>query len=413
MSAGTDTLSAPTGDAGLEEGASLTPAGLRLPEALLEEWMREFYFAVDLDLGSSGVQDYSIAELRRIAGIDHGEVDAMVLHDSRTLGGPGLRRALAERFLDGDPSRVIATHGSTEANFLIMQALLKPGDEVLVLEPIYQQLRAVAEAIGCRLRGWPLRSEAGFRPDVEEGASLIGPKTRMVVVNFPHNPTGVSLSREEQRALISAAERHGAYLVWDAAFAELVYDGEPLPEPILEYDRAVSMGTLSKAYGLPGLRLGWCFASPEVLQRFVRLRDYLTLHLSPLVELFAERAIRAGDQLVGLRRRQGMENLARLERWMAEHREHVDWTRPRGGVCCFPRLRNVPDVRDFCTRLAERERVMLVPGDCFGHPQHVRLGFGASAEDLEEGLARLSRSLRRSAAPSPAVGAESPQPDSP
>jgi capreomycidine synthase len=380
----------PSPAAGRDDAA---PAGLRLPLALLEEWMRLYYFEVDVDLGSSGVEDFSIAELRRMTGITVEELDAMVLHDSRTLGGPELRQALADRFLDGDPSRVIATHGSTEANFLVMQALLSAGDEVVVLEPIYQQLRAIAEALGCRLKGWPLRPERGFHPDVEEGAALIGPSTRMVVVNFPHNPTGATLERDEQARLVEAARRHGAWLVWDGAFSELVYDGEPLPEPLLEYERAVSMGTLSKAYGLPGLRVGWCLAEEPVMRRFVRLRDYLTLHLSPLVELFACRAIEHGDRLVALRRRQAAANLATVEAWMAEHADHVDWFRPRGGVSAFPRLPRVDDVAAFCRRLAEEERVMLVPGECFGFPRHVRFGFGAAAADLERGLQGLSRAL--------------------
>lgn len=378
-----------------------TPSGLPLPEALLEEWMRRYYFEVDADLGSSGVEDFTLAEIRELTGITFDELDAMVLRDSRTLGGEELRRALGDRFLAGDASRVIATHGSTEANFLVMQALLSPGDEVVVLEPIYQQLRAIAEALGCRLAGWPMRPENGFHPDVEEAARLIGPSTRMVVVNFPHNPTGATLDRDEQRHLIETARRHDAWLVWDGAFSELVYDGEPLPEPLLEYERSVSMGTLSKAYGLPGLRVGWCLAGEEVLRRFVRLRDYLTLHLSPLVELFACRAIENGDRLVATRRRQAAANLATVEAWMERHAERVDWFRPRGGVSAFPRLSQVDDVTDFCRRLAERERVMLVPGECFGFPRHVRLGFGCAPATLELGLAGLSRALEADACRSP------------
>jgi aspartate/methionine/tyrosine aminotransferase len=215
----------------------------------------------------------------------------------------------------------------------------------------------------------------------------------MVVVNFPHNPTGAVVTLDQQRDLIDVAARVGAYLVWDVAFADLTYEKPPLPDPGLRYERAVSMGTLSKAYGLPGLRLGWCLAAPEVLARCVRLRDYLTLHLSPLVELLAQRAIERGDLLLEPRRAQAQENRAALGRWVEEHREHVEWVRPSGGVCAFPRLAGVSDVTAFCRRLAEEERVLLVPGSCFGFPRHVRLGFGGSRRSLEEGLRRLARAL--------------------
>src|SRR5205823_3902939 len=144
---------------------------------------------------------------------------------------------------------------------------------------------------------------------------LLGPRTRMVVVNFPHNPTGASLTPEEQRELLAATERAGAYLVWDGAFSELTYGRPPLPEPV-DFPHAISMGTMSKAYGLPGLRVGWCIAAPAILDRFVRLRDYTTLHLSPLVEFVAQKAMENAELLVGLRLEQARGSLEILARWM-------------------------------------------------------------------------------------------------
>lgn len=370
---------------------------MRIAPALLEGWMREYYFKAEIDIGSSGVESFSLAEIRELLGITHAELDGIVFSDSQTLGGFGLRKAVAERYGDGDHNRVIATHGSSEAIFLIMTALLRPGDEVLVLEPCYQQLFAIAESIGCQLKAWPLRFENRFAPDVEEARRLITPRTRMVVVNFPHNPTGASLSPAEQAELVEAAARVNAYLVWDAAFAELTYDAPPLPSPI-HYERAISMGTLSKAFGLPGLRVGWCLASPDVLARFVTLRDYTILHLSPLVELIAQRAIEQAEILVGQRLRQARVNLNLLSAWCDEQGELVEWVAPRGGVCSFLRLPKVRDVEAFCRRLAHAYGVLLVPGSCFQHPSHVRLGFGEATAMVSEGLLRLSALLKVAAA---------------
>ena len=372
---------------------------MKLPPALLEDWMRHYYFDTDVDIGSSGVDDFSMVDLRRLLGLTEADFDRVVFQDSMSLGGEGLRRALADRWLGGDASLAMATHGSSEANFLVDHALLRPGDEVVVLDPCYPQLFAIAGALGCTLKHWPLRWENGFVPDVEEGARLIGPRTRMVVVNFPHNPTGATLTAGQQDALIAACDRVGAYLLWDNAFLELVHDAPPLPEPVLRYERAISTGTFSKAYGLPGLRVGWCFAAPEVLEQLVRVRDYVTLHLSPLVEMIAERAVDRADRL--LAERLGLARLNRevLAGWVEEHAELVSWVPPRGGVTAFPRLERVPDVEAFCHRLAREQRVLLVPGNCFGHPRHVRLGFGRSTETLEGGLSRLSHLLHAAAAP--------------
>jgi capreomycidine synthase len=365
---------------------------LKLAPALLENWMREYYFTTDFDIGSSGVESFSMAQLRALLGFTHEEIDGILFADSQTLGGAGVRRAIAGHLARGKVDHVIVTHGSTEANFMTMNALLAPGDEVLVLAPCYQQLYGIAEALGCSLRHWPLRFERGWRPDMAELPRLLGPRTRMVVVNFPHNPTGVSLAPEEQRELLAATERAGAYLVWDGAFSELTYDRPPLPEPV-DFPHAVSMGTMSKAYGLPGLRVGWCIAAPAILERFVRLRDYTTLHLSPLVEFIAQKAMEKADLLLDLRRAQARSNLEVLTRWAEEHGADVSWVRPDGGVSCFMRFPD-RDVDALCLRLAREERVLLVPGSCFGQPAFARLGFGGSRADLEEGLARLSRLLK-------------------
>lgn len=357
--------------------------------------MRRYYFAVDADIGSSGVQDFRFSELRALLGMELGELDELVFQDSQTLGGTALREALGRRFAAGHAERVMVTHGSSEANFLLMHSLLRPGDEVVALAPVYPQLAAVAASIGCRMRAWPLRPERGWRPDIEEGCALITPRTRMVIVNFPHNPTGCTLEPAELDALVAAARRAGAWLAWDAAFAELTYDAPPLPDPALSYERAVSMGTLSKAYGLPGLRVGWCVAPPAVLEGMVHLRDYLTLHLSPLVELVAERAVTHGDRIVALRAAQARANRARVDAWIAVQEGRVSWTLPAGGVCGFPHLHGVDDVEAFCQALAEERGVLLVPGTCFGIPGHVRLGFGRGADELERGLDRLGEALRQ------------------
>ena len=363
--------------------------------AHLEYWLRDYYFSSEIDLGCSGVENFSFGELRQLFNITPDDLDRIVLRDSRTLGDPDLRTAIGNRWGNGKAERVMATNGSSEAIYLIMHSLLEPGDEVVVLDPAYQQLFSLAESIGCKLKHWRLRFENSFRPDLGEARHLIGPQTRMIVVNFPHNPTGASLTPVEQDELIELAAGAGAYLVWDAAFAEITYDGPVLPDPGERYDRSITLGTLSKAYGLPGLRVGWCLAGPEVLERLVRLRDYTTLALSPLVEHVATRAIENGDLLLQPRLAQARHNLELLLSWANRHREFVSIARPKGGVCVFMRVHGVADIEDFCRQLADESGVLLVPGTSFGQPNHVRLGFGCSTGELTEGLSRLSEHFHK------------------
>lgn len=371
---------------------------MHFSQALLEDWMRLYYFDTETDLGSSGVACWSLADLRRICGITHDELDRIVFQDSTSYGSDELRAAISRRWGSGDPARVLVTHGSSEAIFLTMSTLLEPGDEVIVLDPCYHSLASIAESIGCTLRRWRLPAERGFAPDLDDLARLISPRTRLIAVNFPHNPTGITITPSQQQQLILAAAQVDAYLVWDAAFAELTYDQPPLPDPTLSYERAISIGTASKAYGLPGLRFGWCIAAPEVLARFLPLRDRLTLHLSPLVEFLALRMVQHADQLREPQLRQARHNRDRLIAWSAAQERRFEWIRPepQGGVTIFPRLKTEAGVEALCRALGDSHGVLLVPGICFGMPDRVRLGFGGPTAEFERGLVQLAELLDRS-----------------
>ena len=367
---------------------------MKLAPARLEEWLREYYFDTEIDIGSSGVQNFSLAELRQTVDLTEHELNEVVFDDSPTYGHPRLRRAIAEQWGNGDPAHVMATHGSSEVIFLVINALLRAGDEVVALDPCYFSYRNMAESKGCELKPWRLRFEQKFVPDFVELKKLITPHTRMVMVNFPHNPTGASITSEQQQELISETARVGAYLVFDTALAALTHDEPPLPDPHLLYERAISIGTLSKAYGLAGLRVGWCQAAPEVIDQFVHLRDYTTLYLSPLVELIAAKAIEKSDDILRIRRPQVQTNLEILTGWTDRHAELIEWVRPRGGVTAFLRFPYVSNIENFCRRLAEERGVLLVPGQCFDSPGFVRLGFGGPTAAFEEALNRLSGMLR-------------------
>lgn len=367
---------------------------IKISPSILEDWLRNYYFTAEVDISSSGVQDFSLAEIRRLIGITQEELDLIFFHDSPTNGSLELRQAIAKRCGNGDPEQVMTANGSSEAIFLLMHALLEPLDEVVVIEPCYPALVHIAEAIGCRIKRWHLRFEEQFIPNLEELKGLVSQQTRMVIVNFPHNPTGTSLSIEQQTELIDIVSAVGAYLIWDAAFAEITYNTPPLPDACSLYDKAISLGTLSKAYGLPGLRVGWCLAPPEVLTRCTRLRDYTTICLSPLVEFIAQRVIEQADCVLNIRLQQAHANLKILTQWLEQHQEFMQWIPPKGGVTIFPRFSNIPNTELFCRTLMENYRVLLAPGTCFQHPNHVRLGFGTSTANLKEGLLRLSKMLK-------------------
>jgi capreomycidine synthase len=366
---------------------------MQLRSAPLEDWLRERYFAADADISSSGVQPYTMAEVRAKTGLRQADLDSLVFTDGYSLGGPQLRQIIAERWGDGDSSRVMTANGSSESISLVLMALLRPGDEVVVVEPGYHLLVEFAVGLGCVPKAWRLDPANGWRPDLDELAGMVTGRTRAIIVNFPQNPTGTSISAAELDRLVEIAREAGAYLLWDAAFADLTYDDGPLPDASTRYEAAISFGTFSKAFGLPGLRFGWCIGPPGVLADCVRIRDYTTLHVAPLIELLAQRVLENAEAFLEPRRKQARLNRDIVGRWAATHPGLVSVTLPRGGVAAFPRLPGVADVDAFCDELFSRRGVLVIPGSCFGAPEHVRLGFGGPAEQLVRGLDRLAEEL--------------------
>jgi capreomycidine synthase len=364
--------------------------------ARLEAWMRSYYHNVDYDIGSSGVRDLTVAELRSVCGFELSELDSLVFHDSEPLGGRRLRAALADRWTGGDAERVMVTHGSSEAIYLVMHTLLKPGDEVIVVDPAYQQLHDIARALGCRITPWELSSAQGFAADLSKLRELARAGPRMIVVNFPHNPTGVTITAAQQQELIAIAAAAGAWLVWDNAMGEITYTADPLPLPDSSYDKCLSFGTLSKSYGLAGMRVGWCVAPPDLLAEMALLRDYIALYVSPVLEFFTERAVRHADQIVALQQEHARANRRVLLDWAQGVPDLVRLTPPDGGVTAFVELPGQRDVTESCRRLAEQHRVLLIPGACFGDAfrDYARLGFGGTAEELTAGLSLVEQVLR-------------------
>jgi capreomycidine synthase len=364
------------------------------PPAPLENWYRFNYFNNEYDISGSGVEDYSFAELRALSGLQLADLDQLVMHDTPTIGAAHLRQVLADRFAAGAAEKVMVTNGSNEALQLVVRSILHAGDEVITLGPCYHCHDKIAASFGCKVVRWELPIGTTETIDIAQLAQLITPKTRAVVLNFPHNPSGISIKQQELDEIVALIKSHDLYLIWDAAFQELVYDQPPLRDPIHDYAKAISVGTFSKAYGLPGLRFGWFIAAAEVIDAAVRQKDYGNLFVSPLIEVIAAKVIEHLDAFAQPRFKQAKHNRLLTDQWVKQHQDLVSWTLPQGGVCGLLRLPVGVDDVHFCNTLLARFGVLLVPGSCFGCSGFVRLGFGGNSSTLIEGLQRLALALR-------------------
>jgi capreomycidine synthase len=365
---------------------------------LLEAWYRDHLPSAAIDISASGVEAYPFGELRRLLELSSDELDEVRLDDSTTLGAAALREAIARRYAAGDLDRVMATHGSSEAISLILSVLLRPGERVVVVDPIYHSLRSYAELTGSAITRVPVDAFTAPATRASGWGELIERGTAAVVVNFPHNPTGQSLCAAGVQQLARRCAEVGAFLVWDGAMEELTMTGDAAVWVPEAEDHVIRFGTLSKAFGLPGLRVGWCIAPREVLARTMALRDRTTLFLSPLIERIATRAIARADVLIAPRLARARHNLALLDAWIAEHGDLVTWQLPTGGVCGLLELRGVDDTEPFCRHLVADTGVLLVPGRAFERPSAVRISYGGDSDALREALRRLSSFLHRNAA---------------
>lgn len=364
---------------------------MKLRKAKLEHWMRDYYFDCAIDLGSSGVYPYDFGEVCQYAGVTFEELKTVSLGDSTTVGCLPLRQALAKRYGKCSADNVMIANGSNEVLFHVLSTILDEGDEVIALDTIYHALDEVPIAKNCHIKRWEMSQAHDFRVDLESLKQLVSTDTKLIAVNFPHNPTGVSITQAEQDELIEIAQSVGAYLVWDSAFEELTTE-TPLGNPFDQYDRTIYVGTLSKSYGMPGLRVGWCFAAQDVIEKSLQLRDYTTLYVSPLIELVATKVIENADIFINKRLEEVITNKTILKNWVDDTRV-VTWSEPVGGVSCLVKIEGVTNMDDFCRSLADKHSVMLVPGSCFGLDGYARLGFGETPEKFKKGLELLTQHI--------------------
>jgi aspartate/methionine/tyrosine aminotransferase len=367
-----------------------------LPPFAIERFFAVHEFAVPYLLCASDVEPLAMSDLLGYADDETRELwDGLVLGYTETLGSPLLRNEIAGLYEKLEADDVIAVVGASEALFVLFSALVRPGDHVIAVWPAYQSLYDLARAQGADVELIELRPEDGWTLDIDRIAAALRPTTRAVVVNLPHNPTGVHLGAAEFDALAELVERHGATLVCDEVYRGLEqHSNDRLPAAADVSHRAVSVGVLSKSYALAGLRVGWLATRDRVLlDAAAQVRDYTSLCSPAPSEVLGVIALRAADALIERSRGIIAANLPLVDALIAEHPEQLDWVRPKAGSIGFPRYRGAEGIDAFNEQLVAEQGVLLLPGRVYGYGDgRFRIGFGRT--NLPEAVARLDRQLR-------------------
>ncbi|MHA7628442.1 aminotransferase class I/II-fold pyridoxal phosphate-dependent enzyme [Corallococcus sp. M7] len=369
---------------------------MRIPDFELERYFARWEFAAPYLLCSSDIEGWRMADLLALASPeDRARWDGLTLGYTETAGLPALREAIAGMYPGLISEDVLTFAGAQEGMFVAMNVLLGPGTHAVVTWPGYQSLYEVARSVGADVTLLPLREEDGWALDLDALTAALRPDTRVVVVNFPHNPTGSLPDRATFQKLCALCEARGIHLFSDEVYRLLEYDlDDTLPPAASCFTKGVSLGVMSKAFGLAGLRVGWLATrDAELLARCRAFKDYTSLCNSAPSEQLSLIALRARERVLERSRGLLTANLARLDDFFARHADTFHWVRPRAGSVAFPRLlRNIPVAR-FTESLITREGVLLLPGNVYGFPgNHFRLGLGRA--NLPEALERLERFVR-------------------
>jgi aspartate/methionine/tyrosine aminotransferase len=365
---------------------------MRIAEFALERYFARWEFAVTHLLCASDVQGYPMADLLALADDEtRGLWQGLHLGYTESTGHPLLRREIASLYDSLEPDDVLTFAGAEEAVFCLVNVLVGPGDHVIVTWPGYQSLYEIARAAGADVTLHELHEGHGWALDLDLLRRQVTPSTRLIVVNVPHNPTGMVPDRATYDGLVAIAAEAGAHLLVDEVYRGLEFEAaDRLPAGADALPLGVSLGVMSKAYAMAGLRIGWLATHDhELLARVAAFKDYTTICSSAPSEILSIVALRARDRVLARSRGIVAANMDLLDAFFDDWADRFAWVRPRAGSIGFPRL-TVPGVRidDWAASLVEAEGVLLLPGSQFDHSgNHFRIGFGRT--DLPEALARL------------------------
>ena len=369
---------------------------MHLPDFRLETHFARWEFEAEFHMTASDAEAMSMTDLLAMGTAEQrAEFDDFWLGYTETWGAPDLRAAIAGLYPSAEASNVLCFAGASEGIFAANNVVLEPGDHAIVVTPNYQSHETLPSAIG-EATGVPLDPDDGWQLDIDRVAASIRPNTKLVTINFPHNPTGAILERERYDALIELCRHHGIHILHDEIFNGLGPTGtEHLPFIADVYERGLSLNVLSKAWGLPGLRLGWIVShDAEVLSRMERMKHYLSICNSGPSERLGLIAVQNRERIVARNNRIIDENLPKWEAFFARFPDLFEWARPDGSCMGYPRYLGDEGVEEFCRSLVEDAGVLLLPSTIYRSDvgpsitDRFRLGYGRTG--LDAGLAAMT-----------------------
>ena len=371
---------------------------MKIKEFKVEEWMNAYETQATYNIAETCSDSVSLQQLFALCGVDAAAFwqafSAKRLTYGHIEGHPDFLSGICGLYRTVTPADIIPTHGAAGANHLVISSLVEPGDEVVSVIPTYQQLYSIPESIGATVKLLHLKKENGFQPDLDELKQLVSPRTKLICINNPNNPSGALMSRDILQGIVAIAQSCGAYLLCDEVYRPLTQSGEWMESIVDLYDKGIAIGSMSKAFSLAGLRLGWLATKSEAVRKAcLSHRDYTLISCAMFDEEIAAIALAHAPQLLARNRALVQTNLALLDAWVAAQ-PHISYVRPQAGTTALLYYDVDLDSYAFCKQLLDTTGTLLTPGDCFEEPHSMRIGYACSTKELQDGLAKLGEFLQ-------------------
>ncbi len=364
---------------------------MRVEQFAMERMQSTWENLVDYNLSESGVHPLTPRQLLE------GDAESLLdqaLGYTQSNGTIELRSLISSLYAGSSIDHIEVTNGGSEANYIVVWRLVEPGDEVALLVPNYMQTFGLSKAFGATVREWPLiedTSSRRWRPDLDALEAIVSSRTKLIIICTPNNPTGARFTEDELDRVARIARRHGSWVLSDEVYRGAELDEKESASMWGRYERSIVTSGLSKAYGLPGLRIGWIVAPPSFVATTWAYHDYTTIAPAALSDRMARAALAPARRPRLLERTRGIlrSNLRLVEDWLRDHHPAFSWISPEAGGIFYVRYNYGINSTELVTRLRETKSVLIVPGDHFGMDGYLRVGYGERPDYLRAGLERV------------------------
>lgn len=364
----------------------------------VEEWMDKYESDAKYNITDTCARPMTLKELFALAGEDREDFVEALFEKEQSYGSiyglASLKEEIAGLYETITPDDILTQHGATGGNQHVLFSLVRPGDRVVAFSPSYQQFCSTPRALGANVTVLKLRRSNGFLPDLDELRKAAARGLRLICINNPNNPTGSLIPEDMMKEIVEIARSSGTYILCDEVYAGVSIEGAACPSIADLYEKGIATGSMSKAFSLAGLRLGWLATkSQEALRQFKRVRDYDLVSCGLFDEETAALALRHKEKILERNRAILRHNLPILEQWV-EGEKHVSFVKPKAGTMALVYYDVDMPSTLFCHRMYYETGAFTVPGDCFDEPFSFRVGYGHDAETLERGLQAVSEFFR-------------------